>query len=347
MAGAYPVPAADTRTRDIIGQVSRAWFTSEWRAYAASFVTADGRIADNANGGASHSEGQGYGMLLAAMANDADAFQTIWRWTQKHLQVRPDHLLSWKWDAQKGAVADKNNATDGDILVAWALAEAADRFGRADYRASAKEIARAIGAQTLKTSNFGPILLPGAAGFSHEEQPDGPVINLSYWIFPAFKVLKPLAPEYDWDGLGENGLKLLAQSKFGPLRLPADWQALGGPAIAPAQKFPAQFGYDAIRIPLYLAWNGGDAERRALSRFVDLWHGKSGAGPFVIDVAAGSATQTLDGAGYRLVLSLARCAATGQPVDGDLLRSRDRLDHPDTLRLLSLAIIQERYPQCL
>ena len=32
-------------------------------------------------------------------------------------------------DPQKGAIADKNNATDGDILVTWALAEGARRFG--------------------------------------------------------------------------------------------------------------------------------------------------------------------------------------------------------------------------
>ena len=58
-AGAAPT------TREIIDRVSRAWFLGEWRAYLAKFVTPDGRVVDNANGGVSHSEGQGYGLLFA------------------------------------------------------------------------------------------------------------------------------------------------------------------------------------------------------------------------------------------------------------------------------------------
>jgi len=231
--------------------------------------------------------------------------------------------------------------------VAWALAEGARRFGREDYLAAAKEIAEAIGAQALTDSDHGLILLPGAAGFARADQPDGPVINLSYWVFPAFSTLKELAPEYDWDGLHANGLKLLSESRFGPRGLPADWQSVRGPSVAPAKNFPPQFGYNAIRIPLYLAWDRDEASRRAVRRFAGLWRGKTGDGPFVIDVNSGMTGQALDGAGYRLVLDLARCVSTAQSVDGDLLKLRDPLYYPATLRMLSLAVLQERFPQCL
>ncbi len=197
---AAAAPDSDPATRDIISEVSRTWFKSEWRAYASTFVTPDGRVVDNANGGVSHSEGQGYGLLLAAIADDPERFQAIWSWTQEHMQVRRDRLLSWEWDPKKGQIADPNNATDGDILVAWALAEGARRFGRADYLAAAKGIAEAIGAETIRNTDHGPILLPAAAGFARDDQPDGPVINLSYWVFPAFSTLKQLAPGYDWGG---------------------------------------------------------------------------------------------------------------------------------------------------
>ena len=63
----------------------------------------------------------------------------------------------------------------------------------------------------------------------------------------------------------------------------------------------------------------------------------------MIDVPSGSTAGRLDGAGYRMVLSLARCAA-GQPLDPQLIRTRDTLYYPETLRLLSAAVIQERYP---
>ena len=42
-----------------------------WRAYKAHFVTEAGRVVDTANKGISHSEGQGYGMLLAVAATIA------------------------------------------------------------------------------------------------------------------------------------------------------------------------------------------------------------------------------------------------------------------------------------
>jgi endo-1,4-beta-D-glucanase Y len=337
---------ADQQTRDIIGRVARTWFQTEWRAYAATFVSPEGRIVDNGNGDVSHSEGQGYGLLLAALADDGPTFQTIWSWTQKHMQVRSDRLLAWKWDGRKGEIADTNNATDGDILVAWALAEGARRFSRSDYRDAAKAIAEAIGSKLIQETEDGAILLPAATGFGRDDQPDGPVINLSYWVFPAFPVLKDLAPDHDWDGLRENGMKLLARSRFGPLHLPSDWQSLSSDPIMPAKAFPADFGYNAIRLPLYLAWEGSAASRRALRRFDVLWRGKRD-GAFVIDVATGMSGQAMEGAGYRLVIALTRCLSNGQTIDPDLIKTRDRFYYPDTLRLLTLAAIQERYPQCL
>ena len=345
---ARPSPSeAEAQTQAILGAVARKWFEAEWAAYAASFITPDGRVVDNANGNVSHSEGQGYGLLLARIANDPERFQAIWHWTERHLKVRPDHLLSWKWDPAKGAVTDTNTATDGDILVAWALADAARQFNRPDYLVAARQMAESIGREVIEDRHGSPILLPGVSGFHEKDQPDGPVINLSYWVFPAFRTLKELAPGHDWEGLEAQGLAVLAKSGFGPLRLPADWQSLAGPAPVPAKDFPPRFGYDAIRIPLYLAWAGGPGAIEALHRFAKLPSGAPSDGPFVYDITTGSPVQRLDGSGYRLILALARCATAGGTIDPDIIKSRDALYYPETLRLLSLAVIRERYPQCL
>jgi len=343
-AGSTP---EQVETRQIISEVSRAWFRSEWRAYRTTFVSPEGRVIDNANGGVSHSEGQGYGLLLAAFAEDREQFQLIWSWTANNLKGRPDPLLAWRWDPKKGQIADTNNATDGDILVAWGLAEGARRFARPDYLTAAKAIAEAVGAKMIEKTDQGPVLLPGAAGFSREDQPDGPIINLSYWVFPAFATLKQLAPEYDWDAVRASGLNILGESGFGPRKLPTDWQSVAGRTPAPAKNFPAQFGYNAIRIPLYLAWSGDEASRRALRHFIGLWRGPAGVNLAVVDVNSGVSGQPLDGAGYRLIMALARCSAFGQPIDSELIRTRDALYYPDTLRMLSLAVIQQRFPQCL
>ena len=63
-------------------------------------------------------------LLLAIAANDRATFDKIWGWTRANLMVRDDQLLAWRWDpAHRPAVADINDASDGDILVAWALTD--------------------------------------------------------------------------------------------------------------------------------------------------------------------------------------------------------------------------------
>src|SRR5476649_908231 len=98
-----------------------------WQAYKSRFVTPAGRVVDTANKNISHSEGQGYAMLLAVAAGDRATFNLVWDWTRANLMVRDDSLLAWRWQPdERPAVADINNATDGDLLVAWALTEAAE-----------------------------------------------------------------------------------------------------------------------------------------------------------------------------------------------------------------------------
>ena len=100
-----------------------------WMNYRSRFVSDNGRVVDTANNMISHSEGQGYGMLLAVAARDRAGFERIWNWTRANLMVRDDQLIAWRWEPNaRPAVADMNNATDGDILVAWALAEAAEQW---------------------------------------------------------------------------------------------------------------------------------------------------------------------------------------------------------------------------
>ena len=43
---------------------------AEWAAYRRRFIRTDGRVVDIEKGGHTHSEGQGYGLLLAMRADD-------------------------------------------------------------------------------------------------------------------------------------------------------------------------------------------------------------------------------------------------------------------------------------
>ena len=262
-----------------------------WTQYKARFVRDDGRIVDTGNGGKSHSEGQGYGMLLAVAADDRATFDRIFAWTKENLLVRDDNLAAW-------TVNDPNDAADADILIAWALAEAADQWREPRYAVLATWIAREIGDDLVSNdARYGMTLKPGFVGFSAAERPDGPVVNPSYWVLPAFNRLKQLAPNVDWGRLARSGVSLMESSRLTDTGLTTDWVALGASGPKPARGFSESFGYNSIRIPLYLFWSGAQAPE-FMARFAGSWKSEK--------PAAGLAD--FSEPGYGKVAALANCA---------------------------------------
>lgn len=91
-----------------------------WSTFKSRFLTPEGRIVDNANNNVSHTEGQGYGMLLAVANDDRATFDKLWSWTRQHLLNTQNDLFYWRYTPNvSDPVADKNNASDGDVLIAW------------------------------------------------------------------------------------------------------------------------------------------------------------------------------------------------------------------------------------
>lgn len=321
------------------------WLETAWSAYKKRLVR-DGRVVDDVNR-ISHSEGQGYAMLIAVKAGDRVAFDEMWKWTKRELYIDPSGLAAWKWDDRSTPkVTDKNNASDGDLLIAWALAEAAERWGTLEHREAARDIIRAVGRANVAPGPSGLALLPGRVGFSPEDHPDGQVLNLSYWVFPAFERFRALDNATDWTAVQETGLKLIRGSRFGPLRLPTDWIAMGSGQPAPAKSFPAKFSYNAIRIPLYLAWAKLD-KPDLLRPFVGLWNNELNLGPFEVELPSGSAQQTFGGTGFKAVIAAAKCALHQERLHPSLRKVEPETYYSTTLHILSLIAVQERYPECL
>ena len=253
-----------------------------WSDYRHAYIRDDGRVVDDGQQGISHSEGQGYAMILAEAADDRATFDRIWSWTHSHLQVREDALLAWKWDPEMDAVVDMNNATDGDLLIAWALLRAARRWEIPAFHSEAREITQDVRSQLIVETSIGPVLLPGVSGFIH----DGAVtINLSYWIFPALTELDGLEPDGPWAALKKSGLVLLEVARFGAQGLPADWVVMSDPPV-PSPLFPNRFGFEALRIPLYVNWDGMTVHP-ALDSLMTFW-GRDAYPPAWVDLDDGS-----------------------------------------------------------
>ncbi|MGE5254099.1 MAG: glycosyl hydrolase family 8 [Planctomycetaceae bacterium] len=241
----------------LAGGTAHAQPAKDWQDYRKHFVSSDGRVVDFLQGKISHSEGQGYGLLLAVLQDDPKTFSLLWNWTRDNLRMRKgDSLLSWKWGQRPNgqwAVLDYNNATDGDILIAWALLKGAKKWKNEDYRGQAREIVKAV-RENLVIQRRGKLqVLPGYYGFVLKE---GEVLNPSYLIFPAFREFAELEEPQFWKKVYEDSLEILKKSAFGRLRLPADWILVKESGISIYQERSRFFGYEAVRTLLYLAWDG-------------------------------------------------------------------------------------------
>jgi endoglucanase len=315
-----------------------------WAAYKAKFLDESGRIVDDANGNISHSEGQGYGMLLAVLAGSRADFDRIWAFTRIEMLLRDDGLSVWKWDpATSPHVSDENNATDGDILIAYALARAGALWERPDLSAQATTMGNAIWEHAIVVGQGRSLLIPGAKGFLPADRDDGPVVNLSYWIFEAFPVLAKVSPGGAWGRLSENGLALVSAANATPNRLPPDWLSLKA-APTPAHGFPPEFGYNALRIPLYMI-RAGVADPASLRPFLDGMSAPDGS-VRLSNALTGVTTATLTDDGYRIIPALIACVLDHKPVPAALLGFTPTSYYPSTLHLLALSFAARRHPEC-
>lgn len=242
---------------------------SGWNRYVHDFVE-NGRVRDSGNGNISHSEGQGWGMLLAEASGDRKTFDRLWTWTQRNLRRADIALFSWRYDpARTPHVQDPNNATDGDILIAWALLRAADRWSEPAYEEASREIREAIRERLVITYRGKKVLLPGLIGFEKEE---GVIFNPSYLVAPALLTFSQHEPSAGWERVLDDGLWIIEQARFGSYGLPTDWIALKSDGtFAPADGWPPRFGFDAVRVPLYLYWAGLSPLGPVFQPFKALW----------------------------------------------------------------------------
>jgi endoglucanase len=229
----------------------------KWETYKSVFLAKDGRIVDFHQDNCSHSEGQGYGLLLAATFGDRDAFDRIWAWTRGNLRVRTDGLIAWKWGKRldgRWEIIDHNNATDGDLLIAFALLKAGDKWGNPAYVKEALPIVQSVRKNLTANWQGRILILPSYYGFIKR---DAFVFNPSYLILPAFRSFAKVDDKAFWDKAWEDSVYFISKSLFGLYGLPADWAVATDKGVTLHSEKSVYFGYDAVRTLLHLSGEGG------------------------------------------------------------------------------------------
>lgn len=292
-----------------------------WDHWKAAYLAGNGRVIDDGNGRISHSEGQAYGLLLAQAFGDREAFERIEGWTQTELAIRPDALMAWKW--QEGGAHDLRNASDGDLLRAWALLRATRDSAWHEHDGKAAPIAEDLVTRCLAPDPRAPrewLLKPAtetpATGASV-------IVNPSYYMIRALIELGKATGRVELLRTAAHGERLLADADT--LR---DWVNVTPQGIGPPAGLSDHFGWDALRIPLYLFWSGR-RDHPALPHAATRFATATARGHVATVVsAAGQMVNQSNAAGFLAVANLAAGKPPAPPKPGQGY-------YADTLALLS------------
>ncbi len=270
---------------------------TEWAYFKKHFISSDGRVIDPIQNGMSHSEGQGYGMLLAVQFQDKLLFDKLLQWTSNNLQVRHDALSAWGWGKRPNdewSVIDYNNATDGDVLIAYALIRANQKWPQKAYGQRAAAIVESLRNHVAIKLNGRMFLLPGYSGYTENK---GITLNPSYQILSAYQVFSEIDNRSFWEKIQQDALYLLGEASHNSASLPADWLLAepDGSLKIYASKSP-RFGYEAIRVLLHLAWAKLPPPTGTMSVFD--YYQKQGRIPVWFDLTTGEISDQTASAGF-------------------------------------------------
>lgn len=226
-----------------------------WEQFKRDYLQ-EGRIVDASDPRRiTTSEGQSYGLFFALVANDRGAFAELLQWTEAHLAEGDltGQLPAWLWgrDATgRWQILDANSASDADLWISFALAEAGRLWGEHRYASLGYLLARRIIAEETVVDRGGKrLLLPGRVGFSKGE--DSYRLNPSYFTLQLFDALEFHYPVQPWAEVAAASLAMLQAGARGGL-LP-DWMLLRNGHVQTPSAGDAEGSYDAIRTYL---WTG-------------------------------------------------------------------------------------------
>jgi endoglucanase len=223
---------------------------ASWDEYKERFLLEDGRIIDKKNCDITHSEAIGYSMYLALKNKDLKSFKKIYHWYKKNLLKNSFGLISWKWGQDKSGkwhILDNNNATDGDLWIAYDNLLAYEITQNEKYKKEALVLMNSIKKNLFLKNKAKIYLLPAHYGYENKKSFE---INLSYYLFFIFDKFFKIDHDIVWKQLKEDGISLLLEARFTPLKLHSDWIKIDKKSAKISLSKNNLFGYDAIRIPL-------------------------------------------------------------------------------------------------
>lgn len=280
------------------------------RSFLRTYALPDGRVQRIDQGGDTVSEGQAYGMLVAAAIGDRRRFDRIWAWTQANLH-QPDGLFAFHWAG--GHVVDPSPAADADLDIARALLVGACRFGQPQLRSAAIGVGRAILAHETARAGSLSVLLAGPWANKGSYL----VFNPSYVDPTTLDALAAASGDARFRAVAAGGQQLVNELAR---PLPPDWAtvdtATGQPTPvsgASSTSGPGLFSYDAPRTLVRFGLDPDAAGRGAAARAWSVFRNTAPADIVVTHQLSGAPAGGYAHAPVTLVGAAAAARAAGDP----------------------------------
>lgn len=332
------------------GALTLSMLSAAWALWKSRHLDPSGRVVDELQNGASHSEGQGYGLTLAAAMGDEQAASAIVRWTEDTLAIRDDGLLAWRWLPNRAqSIPDTNNASDGDLFFAWGCLRAGRRFDRPSLIERARDIASSLSERCLVPDPRGNgrlLFIPAVEGF---ERDGSVIVNPSYAMPQALAELGSVTGEPELVQAARDSLTLL--SDLAAEGTTPDWIAVTSRGLAVDSILSDRTGYEAVRMPLFLIWSGFEQHPMVERHRTTLaaTGPRPSQAPVVLERTTGEVVEWSGESGYHALMTMLGCGmrSNSNPFFPVPPFGANQPYYPSTLHLMALAAQITRYPTCV
>ena len=227
------------------------------------------------------SEAQSYGMLITVLAaqkgqaSQSD-FDSLYRYYQNH-RIEGTQLMSWKQVIKNDSeTVDKQNATDGDLYIAYALLKAAQQWPKQakNYQAQAKAILEDILAHNYNEETG--VLTVG--NWANQDSEFYHLMRTSDTLPAQFQIFYEVTKDSKWLDIKEKMLQQLqtisSQTKTGLLP-DFIWVDEQGTRVADPKtiesKYDGAYSYNACRLPYNLVQSKDKTSQQLVKKMLNFF----------------------------------------------------------------------------
>ncbi|MEX2784145.1 glycosyl hydrolase family 8 [Streptococcus sp. H49] len=227
------------------------------------------------------SEAQGYGMLIAVDAAEKGQaqqtdFEKLYRYYLSHREGETQ-LMSWRQTVIENQVStEANNATDGDLYIAYSLIKAAKQWPKKsdEYLQQAQAILQDI--LTYNYNSEQKILTVG--NWAAADSKFHNLVRTSDILPAQFQAFYDLTGNQDWLTIKDSMLsKLETVSRQYETGLIPDFIWVDGDSVSPAApndistENDGDYSYNACRLPYNLAQSKDDKSQKIVTKMLDFF----------------------------------------------------------------------------